>query len=202
MTGKSRTTEIFKNKSVKKNPFRGPIFHRWLTIPRRFQLFGSQSPKSISTTPNCTMYSQTLSSPEINEMKIELTALYKSISSDGELERMLYEENCNLRAHLHLEDARLELHKLKQSEARRNTLMVKQLRKMNSTMSEKTCKYKAMIQVLKEENQKLIELIRTLQSKPLSMSKGKKTKEKRNFLRRLSPSRILIRQRMPTSAAA
>jgi hypothetical protein len=143
-----------------------------------------------------------LSNSEINKMKIELTALYKSISRDSELERNLHEENCNLRAHLHLENARFELHKLKKSEARRNTLMVKELRKMDSKMSEKTYKYKAMIHALKGENQKLIEQIRMLQSKPLSMSTGKKTKQRRQFLRRLSPARILVRQRMPTSAAA
>jgi hypothetical protein len=144
------------------------------------------------------MNSQTQSRSDINEIKIELAAMYKSISSDSELERKLHQENCNLRAHLHLEDARFELHKLKRIEARSNTFILEQLRKMDTKMSKKTNKYKAMIHTLKGENQKLIEQIRMLQSKPVSTSTGKKTKQRRNFLRRLSPARILVlRQRIP-----
>jgi hypothetical protein len=98
------------------------------------------------------MISQPPPISEINELKMELTSLYESLFCDVEVERNLHEKNCNLRALLHLEAARFKLHKLKQIQERRNSLILRRLRELESKVAEKINKYKAMIHAAKRES--------------------------------------------------
>lgn len=127
---------------------------------------------------------------KLEELRIELYTQYQTFADEDELERKLEEENRNLRAHVHLASARLELRKLKRIEAKRAVIMQRQLRHMDDNLTEKTNKYKTMINQLKKENRELIEEVRLLQSQPFRPSSTtKKSKQRRNFILRFIPGR-------------